>query len=173
MMDSPTPFEKSSPQRPRILTVLCYLTMFASSWIMINSLTALMNPEQVSLAFSKELHNMEVQFDEIFKQDPITSDRVEQLIASTAAANTSSNMRDHSLFALISNVLTFIGASLMLRLKRNGFRIYLFGTLLGIVTPLLVFGTSNLLGLAYTIFAGFFGLLFTILYASKLKSLNQ
>jgi hypothetical protein len=82
-------------------------------------------------------------------------------------------MRDHSFFAMISNLLTLIGASLMLRLKRNGFRLYLLGTLLGIVTPLLVFGPNNLLGLAYTIYSGFLGLLFVILYASKLKYLNQ
>jgi hypothetical protein len=172
-MDTPTPFDKSSTPRPRLLTVLCYLTMFASSWVMINSFTALINPEQVSLAFSKELQKIEVQFEQMFKQDPVASERVQDLVQATALSNSSSNMRDHSLFSLISNILTFLGDSLMLRLKRNGFRIYLFGTLLGIVTPLLVFGTTNLLGLAYSIYAGFFGLLFTILYASRLKYLNQ
>jgi hypothetical protein len=172
-MDSSTPSDNSSTPRPKILTVLCYLTMFASSWIVINSLTALMNPEQVSLAFSKELKKIEVQFEEMFKQDPVAADRVQDLISATAISNSSSNMRDHSLFSLISNILTFLGASLMLRLKRNGFRLYLFGTVLGAITPLLVFGTTNLLGLAYAIYAGFFGLLFIILYASKLKYLNQ
>ncbi len=172
-MDSSTPSDNSSAPRPKILTVLCYLTMFASSWIVINSLTALMNPEQVSLAFSKELKKIEVQFEEMFKQDPVAADRVQDLISATAISNSSSNMRDHSLFSLISNILTFLGASLMLRLKRNGFRLYLFGTVLGAITPLLVFGTTNLLGLAYAIYAGFFGLLFLILYASKLKYLNQ
>ena len=172
-MDSSTPSNNSSAPRPKFLTVICYLTMFASSWIVINSLTALMNPEQVSLAFSKELQKIEVQFEEIFKQDPVASDRVTDLIRATAVSNSSSNMRDHSLFSLISNILTFLGASLMLRLKRNGFRLYLFGTILGAITPLLVFGTTNLLGLAYAIYAGFFGLLFIILYASKLKYLNQ
>jgi hypothetical protein len=172
-MDTQTPFDKPSTPRPRLLTVLCYLTMFASSWVMINSFTALINPEQVSLAFSKELQKIEVQFEQMFKQDPVASERVQELVQATALSNSSSNMRDHSLFSLISNVLTLMGASLMLRLKRNGFRIYLFGTVLGVVTPLLVFGTTNLLGLAYSIYAGFFGLLFTILYASKLKYLNQ
>jgi len=172
-MDSSNPSDNASASRPNFLTILCYLTMFASSWIMINSLTALMNPEQVSIAFSKELQKIEVQFEEMFKQDPVASDRVQDLIRATAIANSSSNMRDHSLFSLISNVLTFLGASLMLRLKRNGFRLYLFGTILGAITPLLVFGTTNLLGLAYAFYAGFFGLLFIILYASKLKYLNQ
>jgi hypothetical protein len=57
-MNSSTSSEQTPASRPKILTVLCYLTMFASSWIMINSLTALMNPEQVSIAFSKELQNI-------------------------------------------------------------------------------------------------------------------
>jgi len=172
-MDSSNPSDNASASRPKFLTILCYLTMFASSWIMINSLTALMNPEQVSIAFSKELQKIEVQFEEMFKQDPVASDRVQDLIRATAIANSSSNMRDHSLFSLISNILTFLGASLMLRLKRNGFRLYLFGTILGAITPLLVFGTTNLLGLVCAFYAGFFGLLFIILYASKLKYLNQ
>lgn len=162
-----------SAPRPKLLTVLCYLTLFASSWIMINSITALMNPEQVSLAFSKELQKVQVQFEEVFKQDPAASDKVQDLLRSTELANTSSNMRDHSLFSLISNILTLIGASFMLRLKRNGFRFYLLGTILGVITPLLVFGSTNLLGLAYAIYAGFFGLIFVLLYASKLKHLTQ
>ena len=173
IMDSSTQNNQPPVSRPKFLTILCYLTMFASSWIMINSLTALMNPEQVSLAFSKELQKVQLQFDEMFKQDPVASERVQDLVASTSLANSSSNMRDHSFFAMISNLLTLIGASLMLRLKRNGFRLYLLGTLLGIVTPLLVFGPNNLLGLAYTIYSGLLGLLFVILYASKLKYLNQ
>ena len=130
---------------------------------MINSITALMNPEQVSLAFSKELQKVQVQFEELFKQDPAASDKVQDLLRSTELANTSLNMRDHSLFSLISNILTLIGASFMLRLKKNGFRFYLLGTVLGVITPLLVFGSTNLLGLAYAIYAGFFGLIFVLL----------
>ena len=58
-MDSSTQNNQPVASRPKFLTILCYLTMFASSWIMINSLTALMNPEQVSLAFSKELQKVQ------------------------------------------------------------------------------------------------------------------
>ena len=160
-------------QSKKLLTVLCYITMFASSWIIISSFTSLMDPEVVSKGFSAELQKFEDQFEQISKKDPEVTSRLEDLLSKTAVANTTSNMRDHSLFSLISNILTLIGASLMLRLKRNGFRLYLLGTILGIVTPLLVFGTSNLLGIGFAFYAGFFGLLFTILYATKLKYLNQ
>jgi hypothetical protein len=78
-------------------------------------------------------------------------------------------MRDNSFFALISNILTLIGAWLMLRLRKKGFHFYLLGNIIGVVAPLLVFGSGNFLGFSYAVFAGITGGLFTILYALKIK----
>jgi hypothetical protein len=157
------------PLRPKFLTFLCYLTIFGSSWIFVQSISSLSNPEQISLEFSKSLSQMQVQFEDAFKQDPATGEKVEQLIENAAAVNSTSNMRDHAFFAMVSNLLTLLGAMLMLRLKKNGFRLYLLGTLISVVAPILVFGGTNLLGLAFAFYAGFFGLIFVILYAVKLK----
>jgi hypothetical protein len=70
---------------------------------------------------------------------------------------------------LISNILTLIGAWLMLRLKRKGFHFYLIGNLTAVIAPLLVFGSDNFLGFSYALFAGVTGGLFTFLYALKIK----
>ena len=155
--------------RPKFLTILCYLTIFGSSWVLVQSISSLTNPEQISIEFSKNLSQLQVQFEEPFKRDPAAGEQVEKLIENAAAANSVSNMRDHAFFSMVSNLLTLLGAMLMLRLKKNGFRMYLLGILISIVSPLLVFGGSNLLGLAFAFYAGFFGLLFVILYAYKLK----
>jgi hypothetical protein len=164
--------EKPGIHRPKFLTFLCYLTIFGSSWVFTQSVSSLMNPEQVSIAFSKNLEEMQDKFEGAFKADPAAGEQVEKLIINAAAANSVSNTRDHSVFSMIANILTLIGAALMLRLKRNGFRLYLLGTIISIIAPILVFGGSNLLGLAFAFYSGFFGVIFVILYAVKLKYMD-
>ena len=169
-MDSSTDQTSNSrPFRPRFLTFLCYLSIFGSSWVMMQSISSLSNPEQVSLEFAKNLGHLQVQFEAAFQKDPAAGEQVEKLISNAAASNTSSNIRDHSFFSVVSNLLTLLGAMLMLRLRKNGFRLYLLGTLIGIIAPLLVFGSGNLMGLAFAIYGGIFGLLFVLLYSFKLK----
>ncbi len=155
--------------RPRFLTFLCYLTLFGSSWSIMQSFSTLGNPEQISIEFSKSFQELQSQLETTFKKDPKTSAQVELMISNVADANTSSNMRDNSIFSLISNLLTMIGAMFMLRLKRNGFRFYVLGTLIGIVSPLVVFGATNLLGFSYAFYLSFIGAIFITLYAFKLK----
>lgn len=86
-----------------------------------------------------------------------------------ASSNTSSNMRDNSFFSLISNLLTMIGAFLMLRLKKNGLRLYILGCIIAVVAPLLVFGSDNIMGFSLALMAGLSGALFILLYALKMK----
>lgn len=167
-------FNTSKPQnsRPKLLTFLCYLTLFSSSWSIMQSFSTISNPEQVSIEFGKSFQQMQVQLEETFKSDSKTTDQVDAMLSKVAEANTSSNMRDNSIFSLISNILTLIGAMLMLRLRRNGFRFYVLGTLIGIVSPMVVFGASNLLGLSFAIYLSFLGAIFITMYAFKLKHME-
>jgi hypothetical protein len=78
-------------------------------------------------------------------------------------------MRDYSFFNVACNLLSLTGALLMLKLKKNGFRLYLLGILISFISPLLVFGTDNLLGQAFSVYYALSGGLFVLLYALKLK----
>jgi hypothetical protein len=78
-------------------------------------------------------------------------------------------MRDNSFFSLVSNLLTLLGAVLMLRLKKNGFRLYVLGCVIGVVAPVLVFGSGNFLGMSYAMISGFSSSLFILLYGLKVK----
>ena len=93
--------QDSKPFRPKFLTILCYLTIFGSSWVFVQSISSLTNPEQISLEFSKNLSQLQVQFEASFKRDPAAGEQVEKLIESAAAANSVSNMRDHSFFSMV------------------------------------------------------------------------
>ena len=103
------------------------------------------------------------------KNDPSGQSKVDELMGDIASSNTSSNMRDNSFFSLISNLLTMIGAFLMLRLKKNGLRLYILGCIIAVVAPLLVFGSDNIMGFSLALMAGLSGALFILLYALKMK----
>ena len=115
------------------------------------------------------MESWETVFSQAMDADPKGKEQFEVAMEEIAFANTRSNMRDNSFFSLVSNLLTLIGAVLMLRLKKNGFRLYVLGCLIGIIAPLIVFGSGNFLGISYAMLSGFSSALFILLYALKLK----
>jgi hypothetical protein len=102
-------------------------------------------------------------------KDPKLKTSMENVLSDVYAANSTSNMRDYSFFNLICNLLTLLGARMMLKLRKNGFRLYFLGILISIVSPLLVFGIENLLGQAFALYYAVSGGIFSILYALKIK----
>jgi hypothetical protein len=81
-------------------------------------------------------------------------------------------VKQNSLFSIMSNILTLVGALLMFRLKRTGFGIYVLGIGVFIAAPLVIFGPSNIFGLMMTFFLGLIGVLFIILYRLNLKHMH-
>jgi hypothetical protein len=168
-MENPDQQAPISPVRPKFLTVLCYLTIFASSYMMLSALSGLSNPEELTKALDKSMDSWQSVFDQALESDPKGREQFENAMMDVAAANTSSNMRDNSFFSLVSNLLTMLGAFLMLRLKKNGFRLYVLGCVIGVVAPVLVFGSGNFLGMSYAMLSGISSALFILLYALKMK----
>jgi len=164
--ENPSPI---SPLRPRFLTILCYLTLFASSYMMLSAVAGLSDPEELTKTLNKSMENWDTVFSQAMEADPKGKEQFEKAMEDICFANTRSNMRDYSFFSLVSNLLTLIGAVLMLRLKKNGFRLYVLGCIIGVISPMIVFGAGNLLGLSYAMFSGFSSVLFILLYGFKLK----
>lgn len=158
-----------SPMRPRFLTILCYLTLFASSYMLLSAIAGLSNPEELTKTLNNSMESWDMVFSQAMEADPRGKEQFEAAMEEISFANTRSNMRDNSFFSLISNLLTLIGAVLMLRLKKNGFKLYVLGCLIGIIAPLIVFGPGNFLGVSYAMLSGCSSALFILLYAFKLK----
>ena len=158
-----------SPVRPRFLTILCYLTIFVSTYMIFSAFSGLSDPESTVKAMTNSMESWESVLQEAVKNDPSGQSKVDELMGEIASANTSSNMRDNSFFSLVSNVLTLIGALLMLRLKKNGLRLYILGAIITVVAPVLVFGSDNIMGFSLALMAGLSGALFVLLYALKMK----
>lgn len=168
-MDESAQNPEISPLRPKFLTVLCYLTIFASTYMIFSAFSGLSDPESISKAMTQSLDGWEVILQDALKSDPAGQQKIDDLMDDFSFANTSSNMRDNSFFSLVSNLLTMIGAFLMLRLKKNGLRLYILGCIIAVVAPLLVFGSDNILGFSLGLMSGLSGALFILLYALKIK----
>ena len=148
-----------SPVRPRFLTILCYLTIFASTYMIFSAISGLSDPEITVKAMTNSMESWETVLQDAVKNDPSGQSKVDQLMSDIAASNTS----------LVSNLLTFIGAFLMLRLKKNGLRLYVLGCVIAVVAPVLVFGSDNIMGFSLALMAVLSGALFVLLYALKMK----
>jgi len=80
------------------------------------------------------------------------------------------NIKNNSYASILASILTLLGAIMMWKLRKIGFWIYVLGTVIGIVAPLIIY-SGNLLGAISAIGIGFFGILFVVLYAINKKQL--
>jgi hypothetical protein len=157
--------------RPKTLTFLCYLTIFASLYMILSSFEGIFNTDQL-VKMTEELIS---EYDAMITANNRGSQVIEefqQALKEISQANNTSNIHDYSVFTLIFNGLTLIGAFLMLRLKKNGFKLYALGNLIAIVSSILVFGGDNWLGIAYAVYHSVTGIIFTTLYALKMKYMD-
>jgi hypothetical protein len=60
----------------------------------------------------------------------------------------------------------------MFQLKKIGFWTYVAGAGIAIITPLIVYGPSNLMDIGITAIYGFVGILFAVLYSLNLKYMH-
>jgi hypothetical protein len=158
-----------APIRPRFLSFLCYLTIFASVYMLFSSFSGFLNPGALTESTTLAMENWELAVEKMIQRDPQLKSSMDRVLVDVYNANTNSNMRDYSFFNAVCNLLTLIGAMLMLKLRKNGFRLYLLGILISLISPLLVFGSDNLLGQAFSVYYALSGGVFVLLYAFKIR----
>jgi hypothetical protein len=81
-------------------------------------------------------------------------------------------LKKNALYNIIANLLTLGGGFLMFQLRKPGYWLYLLGTGISVISPLAIFGVTNLLGIGMTAVLGFVGVLFAVLYAMNLRHMN-
>ena len=162
----------SSSPRPTFLTVLCILTFLGSGWGIINHVSSYLNAN-VSAEIAKPMLDSAQQ--EIQKEaaDNETAAKIaDRVISGASDLLDPAKMKQNAMFGILANILTLGGAFLMFQLRKPGFWVYVAGTLLAIMSPILVYGASNLMSLGMTAVYGFFGIIFVILYSLNLKYLK-
>jgi len=158
----------AGPQRPTLLTVLCILTFIASGWGIISSISNYMNADISSQIAGTALDTAK---EEISKESDNAgaSKMAEKVISGASEMLNPANIKKNALFSILANILTLGGAFLMFQLRKMGFWVYVAGTGIAIITPLVVYGASNLMSIGMTAVVGFFGILFAVLYSLNLK----
>jgi hypothetical protein len=158
-------------KRPDFLTVLCILTFLGSGFGIINNLTNYVNSDFLSeiakgaIDESKEKVDQEVN-SESGKQ------LADKLLSGASAMMNPEKLKQNYLLAIISNIITLGGALLMFKLRKVGFWAYVLGIAILVATPMIIFGTNNILSLGMTLGLGFVGILFIVLYSMNLKHLS-
>ncbi len=170
-------FDEEPKIRPTLLTVLCILTFVGSSWLIITNIwayaTAAKTAQMVSMVREAN-RNDSIKYSDTSKAARHQNGMLfrEKIFSSVSQMMTVKNIRRNALGGIISAIFTLLGAILMWHLKRAGFYLYLFGTLLGIAVPLILYGV-NMMSVGISSFTGFFGLVFVALYALNFKNFNK
>lgn len=163
-------------ERPVFLTVLCILTWVGSGSGFIIALTNIFTVNRISNTFN----NADVSFNDLAKEMdnmPKTGEPGEEFGRAFAKDIISSMDTAMEWMPTINLVnigvcaLCILAAFMMWNLKKTGFYIYTFSTIVAITMPLILMG-GNLLGAVSAIGSGFFGILFVILYGVNLKHMR-
>jgi len=159
----------SGPQRPTLLTVLCILTFIASSWGVMNGIRTYMNANVASAIIDQAMGTARQQVQESAKDDARAGKIAEKIMDGASQLADPVKLKKNALFSILANLLTLGGAWLMFQMRKPGFWVYVAGVAVSVIGPLAVYGTGNLLGLGMTLWVGFFGILFAVLYSLNLK----
>ncbi|MGG9971679.1 hypothetical protein ACQ33O_07775 [Ferruginibacter sp. SUN002] len=171
MTDVLTNYDQSPPKRPTFLTVLCILTFIGSGWGLINGITQYFTAESQVAAMSLVKENVNAEMQKVSDANP-GGKMVSEMVGGMLNVFTPENVKKMALAGILAAVLCLAGAFLMWGLKKKGFYSYIAGTLVGIITPFVLFGAGNLLAMGMSVMVGFIGLVFVILYGVNLKHMN-
>ncbi len=158
-------------KRPDFLTVLCVLTFIGSTLGILSGLTNYNNADVAAEATRQMIGEQK----EKALDKSVTAGQKSFLDKMFSGANEMMDtvkVKQNSLFSIMSNILTLVGALLMFRLKKTGFGVYVLGIAVFIAAPLVIYGPSNVFGLFMTFFLAFIGILFIILYRLNIKYMH-
>ncbi len=158
-------------KRPDFLTILCVLTFIGSTWGILSGLSSYNNAD-VTAEMTRQM--IEQQKEQAMDKAATPSQKtfMNKMFSGANEMMDTVKVKQNSLFSIMSNLLTLVGAVLMFRLKRTGFGIYALGIAVFIAAPLVIFGPSNIFGLMMTVVLGFVGILFIILYRLNIKYMS-
>jgi hypothetical protein len=169
LMDPSTP---ASVKRPGFLTALCILSFIGSSYFIFNGITTYMNADASSRMISSALDSARVEVQKEVGTNDKAGQMADKMLAGVSKMSDPKLMKQNALYMILANILTLGGAYLMFQQRKLGFWIYLIGTGIFILSPVVVFGATNFMSLGMTLLYGLVGLVFALLYAMNLRHMR-
>jgi hypothetical protein len=163
----PQPSEVA-PLRPTLLTVLCILTFIGSGWGIFKNLNNYRHAGLSSEVVSSALDSAQSQIRKDAAGNP-GADVVIKMLSGAREMADPFKIRKNALLDLLASLLTLGGGLLMFQMRKPGFWVYVLGTALSVMAPLLVFGVDNIVGIVMGSGTALVGVIFCVLYASNLK----
>ena len=155
--------------RPTFLTVLCVLTFLGSGFGIYSAIT---NYTGASFASGITQDAMETAKDQIEEEagDEKGAALANKILDSVSSNITEDKIRKNAMASGIASILTLVGAILMWGLNKKGYLVYVIGTLVSIVAPLVIY--DGFMGFLGSGFIAFFGIIFCVLYFLNLKHMS-
>jgi hypothetical protein len=159
------------PARPTFLTVLCILTFIGSGWGIVSGFSTYMSANVTADITQTAMQDAKDKISNAGETNAGTK-MAEKMLSGVSDVLKPENLKKSAMFSIVACVFTLLGAVLMFQLKKIGFWIYLVGTVISIVGPIVAFGAGNLVSMATTIGMAFIGVIFVVLYGLNLKHLR-
>ncbi len=154
--------------RPQFLTILCILTFIGSSYGIYQAVSNY-TAANVAVGVAQDaFENIGDQIDEQANNEE-EAEMANKIIDSVTKGMTEDNVKQNAIAALISNILTLLGAILMWGLNKKGYILYVIGVVVMIFAPMFIFG--GFMGAAAGAVYAFVGILFSVLYGLNMKHL--
>lgn len=157
--------------RPTFITVLCILTFIGSGWGLIAGGIQYFSAEKQAQAMiiTKDKASADIQKS---NKDDAGTIMAEKVVNSMTSAFTADNLKKAGLAAMLAAALCLAGAFMMWQLKKTGYYIYIVGTLVGVISPFIIYGSNNIMSIFSSVIVGFIGIIFVILYGVNLKHMR-
>ncbi len=158
--------------RPRLLSILCFLSLLGGSWGLMSNLGNLENADKLATLTAQTIEETRDRMMLNLPGDARTKKSMTAIFEDFTVLTDTVKIKQMALFGILSNLLTLVGAVLMYRLRKNGFGIYILGIAVYVAAPVVVYGFNNIAGISFFVFTLFISLVFGLLYAKNRKYLS-
>ena len=152
--------------RSTFLTVICVLTFIGSGWGVCKAVREYAQADTIVAMTSAKLEDAQDKLDG--KEQP---GFVKGIFSSLATNLNAANIRQQAILSLVSCLLTLGGAVMMWNLKKAGFYLYIAGTIVLVVAPIIMMGTG-VIGLIGSGMSALIGVVFIVMYGANLKDMR-
>ncbi|MBP8822943.1 MAG: hypothetical protein KBH07_04825 [Flavobacteriales bacterium] len=167
-MTDVNPSMSATPARPTLLTVICILSFIMGAWGIFSGFQNLVVDQTVAL--DKARVEMEQARADLGEQASGLPGKMLDS-AMDLAEKTAANATPIGISTIVLSLISLFGVWQMWNLRKNGFWLYVLSSVAGLATTVYFLGGSMVAILSVG-FAGFFSLVFIILYAVNLKHMH-
>lgn len=157
-----------STQRPRLLTVLCVLSFLWAAFTLWGGIQSAFTTSPTEALWNARQQN------EAAITEPDSPDVVRRMAESSIRMNelTARHSTALGLIGIAAALLNAFGVYRLFKLRRSGFPIYLIGTFLELVVPMLFVHSAGLMAWGTMAVMALVAVVFAVLYASHLKHMQ-